>query len=61
MLVLGLAVSFALFSCDDWTEVESLEIHSPSFEEQNPQLYADYLKDLDAYKASDHHISFVSF
>lgn len=59
-LVLALAASFALSSCDDWTEVESLEIHSPSFEEQNPQLYADYLKDLNAYKASDHHILMVS-
>lgn len=42
-------------------EVESLDIHTPSLEEQNPQLYEDYLKDLNAFKASDHHVLFVSF
>lgn len=60
-LALGMAASFSLSSCEDWTEVESLDINSPSFEEKNPQLYADYLKNLNEYKASDHHVLFVSF
>lgn len=60
-LALGMAASFSLSSCEDWTEVESLDIHTPSLEEQNPQLYEDYLKDLNAFKASDHHVLFVSF
>lgn len=59
-LALGMAASFSLSSCEEWTEVESLNINTPSFEEKNPQLYADYLKDLNAFKASDHHVLFVS-
>lgn len=59
-LAMGAVFSLSFISCDDWTEVESLEIHTPSLEEQNPQLYADYLKDLNAYKASDHHLMMVS-
>ncbi len=56
-----LASALAVTSCDDWTEVESLDIHTPSFEEQNPQLYEDYIKDLNRYKSEDHKITFVSF
>lgn len=59
-LALGMSVALSLSSCEDWTDVESLDINSPSLEEQNPQLYEDYLKDLNAYKASDHKIVMVS-
>ena len=59
-LALGMAASFSLSSCEDWTEVESLDIHTPSLEEQNPQLYEDYLKDLNEYKAGNHKIVMVS-
>lgn len=55
---LGLSLSFV--ACQDWIETESLDINSPSFEEQYPQLYADYLKDLNAYKASEHKISIAA-
>ena len=48
-------------SCEDWTDPESIDIHYPTFEEQNPQLYADYLKDLKLYKAEGHKVVFVSF
>ena len=60
-LALGMVTSFSLSSCEDWTEVESLTIHTPSIEEQNPQLYAEYLENLNAFKASDHHVLLVSF
>ena len=56
-----LASALAVTSCDDWTEVESLDINTPSFEEQNPQLYEDYIKDLNRYKSEDHKVTFVSF
>lgn len=59
-MALGMAVSCSLVSCEDWTEVESLDIHTPSLEEQNPQLYQDYLKDLNAYKQGEHHLLMVS-
>lgn len=50
MLGFGNGGFISLSSCEDWTEVESLDIHTPSLEEQNPQLYEDYLKDLNALK-----------
>lgn len=56
--LIGLSLSFA--ACEDWIETESLDINSPSFEEQYPQLYADYLKDLNAYKASEHKIAIAA-
>lgn len=51
----------SLSSCSDWVDPESLNLHVPSLEEQNPGLYADYLEDLKLYKASDHKLTFVSF
>ncbi|MDR0938215.1 MAG: glycoside hydrolase family 18 [Mediterranea sp.] len=48
-------------SCNDWTDSSSLQLHNPSFEEQNPGLYADYLKDLRRYKQEEHKLMFVSF
>jgi hypothetical protein len=56
-----LASAVTLSSCNDWTDPESLDIHYPSFEEQNPQLYADYIKDLKNYKAEEHKMAIVSF
>lgn len=56
-----LASVLTFSSCNDWTDPESLDMRSPSFEEQNPQLYADYIKDLKNYKTSDHKVTFVSF
>lgn len=55
-----LACSMIQFSCSDWTEPESLNIHTPSMEEQNPELYAQYLKSLNEFKKSDHSIVIVS-
>ena len=53
--------ALAMTSCDDWTEIESLNMETTSIEKQNPQLYADYLKDLNRYKAEDHKVTMVSF
>ena len=39
-----LATSVLLGACEDWTEIESLDINTPSLEDKNPQLYEDYLK-----------------
>ena len=55
------ASALAVTSCDDWTEVESLEIHTPSIEDNNPGLYDDYLNNLNRYKKEDHKITIVSF
>lgn len=62
LLVTALLTSvWTLSSCSDWIEPESLTLHVPSLEEQNPGLYADYLNDLKRYKTSDHKLTFVSF
>lgn len=60
-LVACLASTLSFSACDDWTEVESLDMHSSSLEEQNSQLYNDYLQDLRNFKAADHKITLVSF
>ena len=56
-----LACSMMQFSCSDWTDPESINIHYSTFEEQNPQLYADYIRDLKRYKDGEHKLVFVSF
>lgn len=61
-LFAGLMMSVLLLpACSDWTEPESLTLHTPSFEEQNPELYEAYIKDLCNYKAGEHNVMFVSF
>lgn len=59
--LLCMAVAVLSTACSDWTENESLNIHYPSLEEQNPELYKQYLEALRAYKASDHKVMFVTF
>lgn len=58
--LLPLAVLFASAACGEWTETESLDIDYPTLEEQNPELYARYLRSLRDYKARDHKITFVT-
>ena len=50
--LLFLASALTITSCSDWTDVESLQLNTPTFEEQNPQLNADYLKDLNRQYSS---------
>ncbi|MCC8034909.1 MAG: glycoside hydrolase family 18 [Rikenellaceae bacterium] len=62
LLVAVLAVASALGfnSCSDWNEEESLDIKTPSLEDQNPKLYAQYLENLRRYKARPHKVVFAS-
>lgn len=53
------AAAFTLTACD--TDVEAVDINEPGIEEQNPSLYADYLANLKAYKASNHKVVFGWF
>ena len=48
------AANLAFISCDDWTDVESIDIKQPNIEEQNPELYTKYLENLHQYKESNH-------
>ena len=58
-LIAASALAFA--SCNDWTEYESLDVKTPSLEDQNPGLYAEYVKSLKAYKTGVHKAVFVTF
>lgn len=43
-------------SCDDWTSPENLDIKVPSIEEENNELYQQYLENLRNYKKSYHQL-----
>lgn len=59
ILILCTIIFLGLTSCSEWTDPESLDIDSPSFEEQNPLLYARYLESLCAYKAGTHKVLYA--
>lgn len=52
----------ALFfaACSDWVEPESLDVHYPSLEEENPELYKQYMQSLRDYKSQNHKVMFVT-
>lgn len=60
--ILPLAVAAALFvsACSDLVEPESLDVRYPSFEETNPELYAQYMQSLREYKAGAHKVVFLT-
>ena len=51
----------ALSACSDWTDSESIKLKEPGIDEQSPELYAKYLKNLQEYKNSDHKIVYGWF
>lgn len=55
---LAVASVCVLASCSEWNEPESLEINTPTMD---PSLRADYLKNLQEYKAGAHKTVFVTF
>ncbi len=52
--------ALSLGSCSDWTDTESVDMHYPTLEEQNPELYKKYMEALRAYKQGEHKITYVS-
>lgn len=53
--------SLGLFAaCSDWTDVESVDLNYPTIQEQNPALYAAYVKALNEYKATPHQVVITS-
>lgn len=59
--IVAVIATMALFSCSDWTETESLNIKTPTLEEENPTLYEAYINSLNEYKESDHKVTIVKF
>lgn len=58
---LCLGVAILLSSCSDWTQTESLELERPTVEQENPELYAEYLTALRTYKAGPHKHLYATF
>ena len=56
-----LVAALSLASCDDWTDVESLDVISPTIENTNPELYAQYLAALRQYKQTEHKVTYAWF
>lgn len=54
------AVAMCVVSCSEWNEPKNLEIKTPSLEERDPALWAEYLAALQAYKSSAHKLVFVT-
>ena len=61
-IILFLAAGLMAFSsCDDWTEVESLDISVATLESENSSLYNAYLEAVRAYKETDHQVTIAKF
>ncbi|MCD8044270.1 MAG: glycoside hydrolase family 18 [Tannerellaceae bacterium] len=52
--VLFLAVMGCFTSCDDWTNPETLGIDNPTIQEENDELYQEYLEEIRKYKKTHH-------
>lgn len=55
-----LACSMLHISCSEWTDVESIKLKAPTIEEQNSELYAQYVKSLNEFKTSEHQVVITS-
>lgn len=51
------ATAMTLGACSEWTQSDSLGLKYPSFEEQNPELYKQYLQRLREYKQTNHPVT----
>lgn len=59
--LLSILTATVLVSCNDWTDIESVDIDQKTINNQNPELYAKYLQNLREYKNSDHKLVYVWF
>lgn len=59
--ILGFCIVATMASCSKWSDVDSKAFYYPSIEEQNPELYAQYLEKLKAYKDSEHKFVYAWF
>ena len=52
---------FIVTGCSKWTEPKAIEVGHSTIDKQNPELYAEYLKNLRTYKATEHKIVLAWF
>lgn len=60
-IVLAAFSVLALSACSDWTDTESINLVESGIDQQSPEQYAKYLKNLQEYKNSDHKIVYGWF
>lgn len=60
-IMLAAVSVLALSACSDWTDTESINLVEPGISEQAPEQYAKYLKNLQAYKQSEHKVVYAWF
>lgn len=57
-----LLVTFVLpMACNDWNELEPVDLGINSAKEQNPELWARYMQVLHNYKQSKHYLAYARF
>lgn len=54
-----LAASLTFASCSDWTDVDNLKVEYGNVEQENPELFAQYLASLREYRKTDHTIVYA--
>ena len=59
--LLAVPAAFLLASCSDWTDPESLGLHTPEIGEEYPEQYAAYLENLRSWKATAHQAVLATF
>lgn len=55
------AAAAMLSACAEWTTPEALPFKVNTIEDTNPGLYAKYQAAIKEYKASEHHVTYVTF
>lgn len=60
-IILVAAAAMCATACAEWLTPEPLALRTNTIETQNPELYAQYLDAIKAYKASDHRMTYVAF
>lgn len=48
-------------ACSDWNEPEAVDLGINSPKEQNPELWASYMRVLNTYKQSKHYVAYARF
>ncbi len=60
-IIPAVLLALSLTACEDWVKPEALPVTVKTTEESDPALREQYLKNLQAYKKSDHPIVYVTF
>lgn len=60
ILPLAVVAALCFSACSDAVEPESLDVKYPSFQEKDPELYAQYMQSLRDYKAAPHKVVFLT-